>query len=137
MTGSRAAICIHLTGNATHEQQERLATQYCVEHHIEPTSLVFHPADALKLVKDGLVDVIVCAYLPADRADLAEKVEAAGGRLLEARKRRAVPADLGKIFTRLFDRGVSIAEIAALTDESTGEIRAELLRRGRRDRRKS
>jgi hypothetical protein len=40
-----------------------------------------------------------------------------------------------KIFVRMFDRGLTVAEIAALTDETTGEIRAALLERGRRERR--
>ncbi len=130
---SRAAICIHLGSTATKEQQERFVAEYCERHHIEPTSLVHHPSDALKLIKDGIVDTVIVAYLPADRAGLAEEVRAAGGELREARERRRAPHDLVKIFVRLFDRGLSVAEIAALTDETTGEIRAELLRKGRRE----
>jgi hypothetical protein len=131
----RAAICIHLGGSATEEQQERLATAYCDRHGIEPTSLVYHPGDALKLIRAGLVDTIVVAYLPAERVGLAEEVTAAGGELREARQRHRVPRDLVKVFVRLFDRGLTVAEIAALTDETTGEIRAALLDRGRREER--
>jgi len=131
---ARAAICIHLASTASTDQQEKLATAYCERHGIEPTSLVHHPADALKLIRAGIVDTIIVAYLPADRADLAEEVSAAGGELREARKqRRSVPAELVKVILRLFDRGLTVAEIAALTDESTGEIRAALLERGRRE----
>lgn len=130
---ARAAICIHLGSTATEDQQERLATEYCVRHGIEPTTLVHHPTDALKLIRDGLVDTIVVAYLPADRAGLAEEVTAAGGELREARaSRQRVPRALTKVLVRLFDKGLSVAEIAAITDETTGEIRAELYRHGRR-----
>lgn len=132
-TGGRAAICIHLGSTASQEHQERLATQYCVQHHIEPTTLVYHPADALKLVKDGLVDTVVCAFVPAERAGLADEVTAAGGRLMEARERPRARLEVGNLFARLFDKGLSVAEIAELTEEQTGEIRAELLKRGRRD----
>lgn len=129
---ARAAICIHVGSTATPEQQKKLATEYCDQHGIEPTSLVHRPSDALKLIRDGLVDTIVVAYLPADRAGLAEEVAAAGGELREARERRRVPQDLVKLFVRLFDRGMSVAEIAGITEENTGEIRAQLLRHGRR-----
>jgi hypothetical protein len=130
----RAAVCIHLGSTATRDQQERLATEYCERHGIEPTTLVFHPGDALKLIREGLVDTVVVAYLPADRVGLAEEVTAAGGVLREARERRRhAPAELVKVFIRLFDRGMSVAEISALTDETTGEIRAELFKRGRRE----
>lgn len=132
-SGVRAAICIHLGGTATREQQEILATAYCERHGIEPTSLVHHPADALKLIRAGLVDTIVVAYLPADRVGLSEEVTAAGGQLVQARERRSLPAEIIKVILRLFDRGMTVAEISALTDESTGEIRATLLERGRRE----
>lgn len=132
---TRAAICIHVGSTATAEQQEKLAAEYCERHGIEPTSLVFSPADAIKLIRDQLVDTIIVAYTPADRAGLAEEVLAAGGELREARPgRRGVPVELVKIFVKLFDRGMSIAEIAALTDAPTGEIRAALFRKGRRER---
>lgn len=131
--GQRAAILIHTSSTATQEQQERLATEYCASHGIEPHTLVFHPTDAFKLLRDGLVDTIVVAYLPADRVDLAEEVTAAGGVLREARQRRRVPQDLGRMFARLFDRGMTVAEIAAIADSPTGEVRAELWRRGRRE----
>jgi hypothetical protein len=130
----RAAICIHLGSTATEAKQEKLATAYCERHGIEPTSLVHHPADALNLMRDGIVDTIIVAYLPADRVGLAEEVAAAGGELREARaQRHSVPAAVGKVILRLFDGGLTVAEIAALTDESTGEIRATLLERGRRE----
>lgn len=130
---TRAAICIHLGSTATREQQEKLATEYCERHGIDPRTLVFHPSDAIKLIHAGLVDTIVVAYLPTERAGLAEEVQAAGGVLREARHRRAsIPAELVKVFVRLFDRGLSVAEISSLTDSPTGEIRAELFRRGRR-----
>lgn len=132
MIPSRAAVFVHLGGSATREQQEALATQYCVRHHLVPTTMVFHPFDALKLVKDGLVDTIVCAYLPSDRASLAAEVEAVGGHLLQARERPRQQLEIGKVFARLFDKGLTVAEIADITDMDTGEIRAELLRRGRR-----
>lgn len=131
--GTKAAICVHLGSTVTREQQENLATAYCASHDIEPTSLVYHPCDALKLIRDGLVDTIVVAYLPADRADLAEAVTAAGGVLREARERRRAPQDIGKIITRMFDRGLTVAEIVDLTGSPSGEIRAELLLRGRRE----
>jgi hypothetical protein len=126
----RAAICIHLGSTATREQQEKLATEYCERaRHRADHAGVHIPSDALKLIREGLVDTVVVAYLPADRVGLAEEVAAAGGVLREARERRRVrPAELVKLFVRLFDRGMSVAEIAGLTDETTGEIRAELLK---------
>lgn len=132
--GAKAAICIHVGSTATADQQEKLATEYCARSGIEPTTLVYHPADALKLVRDGLVDTIVVAYLPADRAGLAEEVADAGGELREARESRRLPQGLAKVFVRMFDRGMSVAEIAAMTDETTGEVRAALLRHHRRER---
>lgn len=131
----KAAICIHLGSTASAAQQEKLATAYCERHGIEPTSLVHHPADALKLIRAGLVDTIVVAYLPSDRVGLAEEVRSAGGEIREARQGHRAPRDLVKIFVRLFDHGMTVAEIAALTDETTGEIRAALLERGRREHR--
>ncbi|WP_433078818.1 hypothetical protein ACQP1P_38445 [Dactylosporangium sp. CA-052675] len=131
--GTTAAICIHLGSTATAEQQEKLAAEYCVQQGIVPTSLVYHPADALRLVRDGLVGTVVVAYLPDDRAGLAEEVTIAGGVLQEARQRRRIPQDLAKVFIRMFDKGMTVAEIAALTDAPSGDIRAELFRRGRRE----
>lgn len=136
MGPSRAAICVHLGSTASAEQQEKLAAEYCERHGIVPTTLVHHPCDALKLIRAGIVETVIVAYLPADRTGLAEEVTAAGGHLREARERkRSVPAELVKVFVRLFDRGLSVTEISAITDESTAEIRAMLLHHRRREER--
>ena len=128
--GTRAAIYIHVGALASREQQQRYAQQYCERRGYEPTTLVNRPDDALNLVKDGFVDVIVCAYLPRDRHDLARLVAQAGGQLETARGSR-VEYEVGKVIARLFDHGMTVGEIAEVTDKDTGEIRRELFRRGR------
>jgi hypothetical protein len=129
-TGSRSAIYVHIGALASREQQQRYAQEYCDNVGYTPTTLVFHPDDALKLVRDGLVDVIVCAYLPYDRQDLADLVEKAGGRLEAARAGSRVEQEVGKLIARLFRRGMTVAEIADVTDRDTQEIRRELHRHG-------
>jgi hypothetical protein len=127
---ARAAIYVHLQALASREQQERYAQKYCDQHGYTPTTLVFHPDDALRLVKGGFVDVVVCAYLPRDRVDLATLVEKAGGKLESARTSGRIEREYGAVIAKLFDRGMTVAEIADVTDSPTGEIRRELFNRG-------
>lgn len=129
-TRTRSAIYVHVGALASREQQQRYAQQYCERVGYTPTSLVFHPDDALQLVRDGLVDVIVCAYLPYDRHDLAELVEKAGGKLEAARAGSRVEQEVGKLIAKLFRRGMTIAEIAEVTERDTVDIREELRRHG-------
>lgn len=128
--GPRAAIYVHVGALAPREQQQRYAQQYCDKVGYVPTTLVFHPDDALRLIRDDLVDVIVCAYLPYDRQDLAEMVEKAGGRLEAARAGTRIEQEVGKLIARLFQHGMSVAEIAEVTEKDTQEVRRELHRHG-------
>lgn len=128
--GTRAAIYIHLLALASREQQERYVTRYCELHQLEPSTIVFHPDDALRLVKEGFVDVIVCAYLPRDRLDLADRVRRAGGKLMTARPSSIFKQDFGQMIAKLWRRGMTISEIADVTDSPTGEIRLQLRNRG-------
>lgn len=127
---ARAAIYLHLGATATREQQERVCVEYCIGRHYEIVSVVTDVNAAVALVRVGAVDLVVTAYRPSDRDDVVEVLTRRGVRIEEARPGR-VRREFGKLVERLFDRGLTVAEIADITESPTGEIRVELLKRGR------
>jgi hypothetical protein len=126
----RAAIYVHLGAEAPRDKQEAVCMAYCEARGYRIYSEVFHLTDALALIRDGTVALIVTAYQPSDRIDIVAAVEAAGGRIENARPGR-IRREVGRMIEKLFDRGLEVAEIADVTGMTTGEVRVELIRRGK------
>jgi len=122
-----AAILIHLNG-APRAKQEQACFKYCIEHGYTATSLAFNAADAIRLVRSKIVDVVVAAYTTDGEADLEGVVSKAGGRLERVRKSRMV-REVGKLVEKLFARRMSVGEISAILEMPTCDVRAELRKR--------
>jgi hypothetical protein len=132
--GSRAAIFVQRGFPA--DRQTTMCLRYALEQHYTLLAVVpsWAPEDACKLVRDGTVDVVVCAFdsravtqLAADLppAGRVEVVHPAPHVVVAAHHRVGSVADLVARWRR---RGRSVRQIAEDLDEPTGEVR-DLLRK--------
>lgn len=123
-----AAILLYLDG-APRDKQEAACLRHCAARGYQASTLVFHAADALALLRTGQVGVIVAAYTPASGPDVAAEVEAAGGRVEQARRGNRLTREVGDIIDRLLAKKMTVAEVAEVVELDTSEIRLRQRRR--------
>lgn len=136
----RAAILIQ-RGGAAPDRQADICGPYCLENHYSATIVPYWaPEQALQLVRDGLVDIVVVAYENRALTELVGEIAEAGGqtiavhpepRVLEPPPRRLAPTRwVTQMVARWHHKGMKARQIADLLGEDTTEVQAVLLRIG-------
>jgi hypothetical protein len=135
------SVVIFLQRGISERKQEQACLAFCDEQrwrleHVVPW---FAPRDAVKLVRAGLVEVVLAAFaspevrrLAGDIGDAARVVVVHPRPAVVEPPARSVPASLAELVVRWFRRGRTPREIAFDLESSTRDVR-DILRRSGED----
>lgn len=125
-------------GGPSAERQIEACLDYCAAVHYPALAIVppGRPGDAVQLVRDGRVQVIVTGFDSKAAQQMAAEIDDAGRvevihpapRVIEPPRHKL--ATLGDLIVRWFRHGKSVKEIAADIDEKTIDVRAILRKYG-------